>query len=185
MPPTPARLHELLLAAGFTAAQLDSITQSAFGTGLSAITPSADSAEQAAAVIRFAERYGLIRDLTAMVLANGSGKPALQNLLLDDNMSLEDGRVQQSTAIDLVRLENKVERLTDVVGTLNHTVQVQGQRIDEGIGKLDAAAAAADKRIYAIEYAAARISPSDKLTGVIVLLAMLSMLAIYLWSISH
>lgn len=132
MPPTPARLYELLIAAGFTQAQLDSITQSALGTGLSAITTSAESAEMALAVIRFAERYGLIRELTATVLMAGADKPAIQNVLLDDNMSLEDGRTQQSTALDLVRLEGKVERLAErvtdlanVVGTLSRAVQVQ------------------------------------------------------------
>jgi len=122
MPPTPARLYELLIAAGFTQAQLDSITQSALGTGLSAITTSAEPAEMVLAVIRFAERYGLIRELTATVLTAGSDRPALQNVLLDDNMSLEDGRTTQETALNLVRLENKVERLSDRVSELANAV---------------------------------------------------------------
>ncbi len=113
MPPTPARLHELLLASGFTTAQLSGITQSSMGTALEAITPATDPAEQVRAIVAFAGRYELIRELTATVLSAGSDRPALQNLLLDDNMSLEDGRTAQSTALDLVRLENKVDRQFD------------------------------------------------------------------------
>jgi len=122
MPPTPARLHELLLACGFDPAQLERITQQSMGTGLDAITTATDPAEQVRAIVAFAGRYGLIRELTATVLTAGSDRPALQNVLLDDNMSLEDGRTTQETALNLVRLENKVERLSDRVSELANAV---------------------------------------------------------------
>lgn len=82
--------------------------------GLSEITTSTEPAEQVLAIICFAEKYGLIRELTAMVLAAGSDKPALQNLLLDDSMTLENGRqATQDVALDLVKLENRMERMFD------------------------------------------------------------------------
>lgn len=116
MPPTPARLHELLLACGFDLAQLERITQQSMGTALSAITTATDPAERARAIVDYAARYGLIRELSATVLTAGADKPVLQNVLLDDNMTLEDGR--NSTALDVVRLEHKVERLADKVDAL-------------------------------------------------------------------
>jgi len=132
MPPTPQRLHDLLLACGFDPAQLERITQQSMGTGLDAITTATDPVERARAIVDYATRYGLIRELTATVLTAGSDKPVMQNVLLDDNMSLDDGRTTQSTAIDLVRLEGKVERiaervneLANVVTTLSHAVQAQ------------------------------------------------------------
>ena len=119
MPPTPQRLHDLLLACGFDPAQLERITQQSMGTGLDAITQATDPAERARAIVEYATRYNLIRELTATVLTAGSDKPALQNVLLDDNMSLEDGK---STALDVVRLEHKVERLSDKVDGLTSVV---------------------------------------------------------------
>lgn len=113
MPPTPARLHEILLACGFDVTQLERITQQSMGTGLDAITTAADPAERAMSIVNYATRYGLMRELAATVLMAGADKPVLQNVLLDDNMSLEDGRTAQSTALDLVRLENKVDRQFD------------------------------------------------------------------------
>lgn len=115
MPPTPTRLHELLLACGFDPAQLERITQQSMGTGLEAITTATDPAERAMAIVEYASRYNLIRELTATVLTAGSDRPVMQNVLLDDNMSLEDGK---GTALDVVRLEHKVERLSDKVEAL-------------------------------------------------------------------
>ena len=113
MPPTPSRLYDLILACGFTPPQLNSITQTSMGVGLSEISPFTEPAARARAIVDFAEGYGLIAPLTATILSAGADKPALQNLLLDDNMSLEDGRAAQSTALDLVRLESKVDRQFD------------------------------------------------------------------------
>lgn len=120
MPPTPQRLHELLLACGFDPAQLERITQQSMGTGLDAITQATDPAERARAIVDYAARYGLLRELTATILSAGADKPVMQNILLDDNMTLEDNR--NSTALDVVRLEHKVERLADKVDGLTSVV---------------------------------------------------------------
>lgn len=113
MPPTPQRLHDLLLACGFDPAQLERITQQSMGTGLDAITTASDPAERARAIVDYASRYGLVRELAATVLTAGADKPALQNVLLGDNMSLEDGRTTQNIALDLAKLESRVERMFD------------------------------------------------------------------------
>lgn len=116
----PSHLHELLLACGFDPAQLRCITQQSMGTGLSAITQATDPAERARAIVDYATRYTLLRELTATVLTAGADKPVMQNILLDDNMTLEDDR--NSTTLDVVRLEHKVERLTDKVDGLTSVV---------------------------------------------------------------
>ena len=116
MPPSPQRLYDLLLSCGFTPAELERITQQSMGTGLTAITTSDNAETQARDVVNYAEDYNLIRELTATVLAAGCDKPVLQNILLDDAMTLEDtkGNAQSTaTALDLIRLENKVERMFD------------------------------------------------------------------------
>ena len=112
MPPTPDRLYELLLACRFSAAQLDSITETAMGAGLTAITEATDPAERAQHIVDFARRYNLMSVLTATVLSSGADRPALQNLLLDDAMTLDE-KATQNVALDLVKLESKVERLFD------------------------------------------------------------------------
>ena len=113
---------------------LGRITQMSMGTELNAITTSTDPAEQAREIVNYASRYNLIRELSAIILTFGADKPVLQNVLLDDNMTLEDGRAGQATALDLVRLEGKVERLGDrvnelagLVGNLTHTMQRRDQ----------------------------------------------------------
>jgi hypothetical protein len=62
--------------------------------------------------VEFAQQYGLIRELTDMILHNAANRPAVQNLLLSDDMSLEDGK-NSNASMDIVRLEHKVERLAD------------------------------------------------------------------------
>lgn len=91
---------------------------------------------------------------------------------------------QEAALLALIRQEfGKIYRaIEEVERKIVRRVDTLEQRFNDGMEKLEAAYTNADKRIYAIEYAAARISPSDKLTGLIVLLAMLTMLGIYLWS---
>ena len=92
--------------------QLDRITQQSMGTGLTAITQATEPAEQAREIVNYASRYNLIRELAATVLNAGADRPVMQNILLDDNMTLEE-RGSQSTALDLVKLESRVERMFD------------------------------------------------------------------------
>jgi hypothetical protein len=116
-------VRALLLAAAFSHEQLESLCQTVFGASLKGITKSEDPQAQADAIVEFAQQYGLIRELTDMILHNAANRPAVQNLLLSDDMSLEDGK-NSNASMDMVRLEHKVERLADKLDALAAIVAV-------------------------------------------------------------
>lgn len=105
MPPGWNSIRALLVAAAFTPAELEVLCQSVFGASLTGMTTSTDAEEMAEAIVQFAIRYDMVRELTDMVLHESARRPAVQNLLLSDGMAIE------STAAELQRLTLRVDRL--------------------------------------------------------------------------
>lgn len=106
------RLLAAMLAAAFTSENLGSIAQTVLGTSLGAITDKSDPAGQAIALIDFAERYELVRELAASVLYNGADRPALQNFLLgDDVTNTGDGQHDGNLSYAMLRIESKLDQV--------------------------------------------------------------------------
>lgn len=128
MPPGWNAIRALLQAAAFTPAELEVLCQSVFGTALSGITTATDNAEQAEAIVNFAIRYDMLRELTDLVLHESARRPAVQNLLLSDGMNGDNGAGQTQRIDDherrLVRVEDRVEANTvdirEIKGALMH-----------------------------------------------------------------
>lgn len=110
------------------------------------------------------------------------GENTLYFLFSKDDHSVSDDH--EAALLALIRQEfGKIyQAIAEIERKIVKRVDSLENRFNEGMEKLESSVTNADKRIYAIEYAAARISPADKLTGTIVLIAMLAMLGIYLWS---
>lgn len=124
MPPSANRLISTLLSCGFTSTELASIAEHGLGVGISAITTSTDPIEQAREIVAYALRYNVIDGLATAIALAGADRPAFQNYLWDDSMAPEPtGHEAGTGTLAQVRLENRVERLSDKVDTLaaSHT----------------------------------------------------------------
>ena len=108
-------VRSLLLAAAFSQAQLEALCQTVFGASLTGISNSADPQEQADAIVEFAQQYGLIRELTDMILHNAANRPAVQNLLLSDDMDASATSTMQG---EFHRMNVRVDQLGNQVGQL-------------------------------------------------------------------
>lgn len=113
MPPGWNQINALLAAAAFTPAELEVLCQSVFGTALSGITSSADPDVQSDAIVSFAIKYGMLRELTDMVLHESARRPAVQNLLLSDDMQ-QGGDGQTTINNQLQILTMRVDRVLEL-----------------------------------------------------------------------
>lgn len=113
MPPGWNAIRALLQAAAFTPAELEVLCQSVFGTALSGITTATDNAEQAEAIVNFAIRYDMLRELTDLVLHESARRPAVQNLLLSDGMN-GDGQAAEMQRV-IMRLDRIGEQMQQVL----------------------------------------------------------------------
>ncbi len=132
-------VRSLLVAAAFSQEQLDRLCQTVFGASLSGISGSADPQVQADAIVGFAEQYGLIRELTDMILHNAANRPAVQNLLLSDDMdsaTTMQGEFQRvNMRVDqictqmgqVVARQDEQQRIANDLGSRLHTVEVTQQ----------------------------------------------------------
>lgn len=98
-----------MLAAGFTSRELGIIAESALGTSLDGITQEAEPQRQAIALIQFAEKHEMVRDLRRVVLYTGADRPALQNLLLSEDMTIASGSDSSGNYI-MLRVEAKLDQ---------------------------------------------------------------------------
>lgn len=113
MPLDDSVLQSLATASRLSTAQLDRIAHSVLGGALATISNASTPEQQALDMIEYAHQYDLTRELAAAFLYTGADKPALQNLLLGRE-NMEDTRPQNvNVALDLVKLENRVERMFD------------------------------------------------------------------------
>ena len=110
MPTSWRALRALLIAAAFSPEQLAKVCQTAFGCDLAAITSAQDAAQQADAIIAYAVRYDLLRELADVVLSASADRPAVQNLLLSDDMQ-DSGA--SSAAPFQQRIESRLDRIIE------------------------------------------------------------------------
>lgn len=126
MPPGWNQIRSLLLAAAFTPAELEGLCQAVFGSSLSGITTATDATGQADAIVNFAIQYGLLRDLADLVLNQSARRPAVQNLLLSDDMQ---GDAQTAAiANQLTALQNSMHALT---ARVDRSLEQQAQLMAE------------------------------------------------------
>lgn len=129
MPIDATILAAIADAAKLSTAQLDRICQVALGVALTSISNGSTPAKQAADMISYAVQYDLVRELTGALLSTSADSPGLQNLLLGDTMPIQPEESHESHhSLNLLRLENKVERLADKVEVLAHKVDDLLQR---------------------------------------------------------
>ncbi len=112
MPPGWNQIRSLLLAAAFTPAELETLCQAVFGTALNGITTATDANEQADAIVAFAAQYGLVRELTDIVLHEAARRPAVQNFLLGEDMQsdAQAAAIQNQLQMITVRLDRVLEQ---------------------------------------------------------------------------
>ena len=78
-----------------------------------------------------AKQYGLLRQLAAAIIYTGADRAGLQNLLLGNEAMVnqtDDQRNTVANSFEIVRLENRVERISDRLTTLEHKVDAFLQR---------------------------------------------------------
>lgn len=136
MPPGWNAIKAVLVAAAFTTEQLESLCQTAFGASLTGITQSTDPEQQAEDVVTFAVRHDLVRELSSLAIRLSSDRPAVQNMLLSDDM-VSDGQ-----ANELARQTMRMDRIAE-----------QTQQILAELAAMRQWQATADARLHAIEAA--------------------------------
>lgn len=167
MPPGWNSIRALLVAAAFTPAELEVLCQAVFGSSLAGITTSTDADEMAEAIVAFAIRYDMVRELTDMVLHESARRPAVQNLLLSDGMAVD------STTAELQRLALRVDRLSE-----------QMQQVLAELAAVRQWQATADARLHGIEAnlpvrrQPEGLSTLDRALVVLMALAVLAVLAV-------
>lgn len=91
---------------------METLCQGVFGTSLKGITMATEPHEQADAIVNYAVRYGLLRELADMIMHHASNRPAVQNLLLSDDMQ---GDAQTSSIQDQLRtLTVRMDRVLEL-----------------------------------------------------------------------
>lgn len=131
MPVDEDTLSALVDAARLSTPQLESIAQGVLGASISQISSVSTPAGQARDMVTYAKQYGLLRQLAAAIIYTGADRAGLQNLLFgDENMvsQTEDQRNNAANSFEIVRLENRVERLSDRLIVLEHRVDAFLQR---------------------------------------------------------
>lgn len=111
MPVGYGALRALILAAAFSPEQIERICQLCFGVSIGGITPSTQPIEQVDAMLAYALRYDLIRQLAEITLDAAAGLPAVQNLLLSDDMENTSG--PNSQQYFMLRIEAKLDAITE------------------------------------------------------------------------
>lgn len=131
MPIDETVLAALVDAAKLSTAQLERISQTVFSTALGEVSGASTPAQQAADMVAYAAQYDLTEKLAGALLYTGADRPGLQNLLLGSETMVNQTDDQRNTAansFDIVRLENRVERLSDKLIALEHRVDTFLQR---------------------------------------------------------
>ena len=82
-------------------------------------------------MVTYAKQYGLQRQLAAAIIYAGADRAGLQNLLLGSEAMVnqtDDQRNTVANSFEIVRLENRVERISDRLTTLEYKVDAFLQR---------------------------------------------------------
>lgn len=173
MPPAWNQIQALLVAAAFTPAELEALCQAVFGASLSGITQSTDANVQAEAIVQFATNYGMVRELADAVLYQSARRPAVQNLLLSDDMQSE----AQVTAI-----QNQLQMITV---RLDRVLEQQSQQAAEN-AEMHRWRNATEDRLHRVEerlpeHRVQSVSTLDRAVVLLMTLAALTMLATALY----
>ncbi len=131
MPVDEATLSALVDAARLSTPQLESICQGVLGASIASISSASAPADQAKDMVVYAKQYGLLRQLAAAIIYTGADRAGLQNLLLGNEAMVnqtDDQRNTVANSFEIVRLENRVERISDRLTTLEHKVDAFLQR---------------------------------------------------------
>ena len=120
MPVGYGALRAILMAAAFTPSELERICQAALGVSLSGLTTDGDGTTQADALIAYAARYDLLRNLAATILDAAADRPGVQHLLLSDNMEQPQPQPQQNgnQQYAMWRIETKLDALSEKMNTI-------------------------------------------------------------------
>ena len=125
MPIDETAVAALVDAARLSTPQLETICQSVLGASVTSISSASLPAEQARDMVTYARQYGLLRELAAAIIYTGADRAGLQNLLLGNDTMVNQTEEQRNSAansFEIVRLENRVERLSDRLIALEHRV---------------------------------------------------------------
>lgn len=175
------RILDAMTAAGFSSRELGIIAETSMGTALDGVTQATEPNEQALALVQFAERYGLLPNLRRAVLYTGADRPALQNLLLGNDMESVSGRQQDSDGMYArLRMEAKLDRLIEEMQRnsqqLSLVIQQQAQLAQQQT--------LFDRRLSVVESAAPRpapVSTSDRVLFVLFAIILIGMFAYNIW----
>jgi hypothetical protein len=104
-------ISSLLVAAALSPEHMNLLCEGVFGTTLKGITTATDPQQQADAIVDYAARYNLMRELADMIMRHASNRPAVQNLLLSDDMQLDSqsGNIQNQLQTLTVRMDRVLE----------------------------------------------------------------------------
>lgn len=106
----PQRLIELMLAADFTWTELRTLAWDHLERNLDAELNQGGIEERIVDLVAWADRQGMIKELTAGVLKAGASKRGLQTALLSEAMQ---NNAAQGESYTLLRLETKVDRVLE------------------------------------------------------------------------
>lgn len=129
MPVGYGALRAILMAAAFTPSELERICQAALGVSLSGLTADGDGTTQADALIAYAARYDLLRNLAATILDAAADRPGVQHLLLSDNMEQPQPQQNGNQQYAMLRIETKLDALTEKMTTMIHEHNEDRRRI--------------------------------------------------------
>ena len=118
MPVGYGALRAILMAAAFTPSELERICQAALGVSLSGLMTDGDGTTQADALIAYAARYDLLRNLAATILDAAADRPGVQHLLLSDNMEQPQPQQNGNQQYTMLRIETKLDALAEKMNTI-------------------------------------------------------------------
>ena len=118
MPVGYGALRAILMAAAFTPSELERICQAALGVSLSGLTTDGDGTTQADALIAYAARYDLLRNLAATILDAAADRPGVQHLLLSDNMEQPQPQQNGNQQYTMLRIETKLDALAEKMSVI-------------------------------------------------------------------
>lgn len=166
----PQRLLDVILAAGFTSRELGIIAERALGASLDGITQESEPQQQAIALVEFAEKHGMERELRSAVLSGGADRPALQNLLMGEHMTSQESGERDNNQANyaMLRIESKLDQ-----------VLAEQARQSQQQAQMAQAQTQFDRRLYAVETAVQKPAPAVDKLAVLVLAVVLAAMFLY------
>lgn len=120
MPLGVGTVVRLLSAAAFTEVELDRLCNAVLGVSLSGITDSIDVRGRNRAIVQYAHQYGYLSELVASILDSAGDRPAVQNLIVGDDMeqSPNSGNGNYNVLLLAAKMDRVLEELADIKSRL-------------------------------------------------------------------